>query len=228
MTPRYDTLAFDVLGTVLDEPSGLAAAAAEAAGDTDPVEFTSAWEARIGERIDAIRAGEAPYEVPDVVHRAALIEVAGRVGVSISQTDLDRLSRFGHRLAAFPDSLPAFERLSREHALAALTTAGLDQAFDMSRHSGLRWTTLISCELIGAYKPDPRTYRFLLDRLGLAPERTLFVAAHPWDLDAAAEHGMHTAYVDRAASAPDQLDAFSASFDHVAADLSRLADLLRA
>jgi 2-haloacid dehalogenase len=48
-------------------------------------------------------------------------------------------------------------------------------------------------------KPDPRIFRLLLDRYGLAAEEVLFIDDHQANVDAAAELGMHAArFVDAA------------------------------
>ena len=66
-------------------------------------------------------------------------------------------------------------------------------------------------------------YRLALDRLALDPGRTLMVAAHPWDLRAAAVHGLRTAYIERAGEgAPAPSD----TFDLTAADLATFAERL--
>jgi 2-haloacid dehalogenase len=75
-------------------------------------------------------------------------------------------------------------------------------------------------EMVHAYKRDPAVYRFALDRLALDPRRTLMVAAHPWDLRAAAGHGLRTAYIERAGEgAPEPSD----TFDLTVPDLAALA-----
>src|SRR3546814_14626237 len=59
------------------------------------------------------------------------------------------------------------------------------------------------------FKPAPAAYRYAIDTLGIDPARTLFVAAHPWDLRAAAEYGFRTAYIARpAAERPSAGDRF--------------------
>jgi 2-haloacid dehalogenase len=74
--------------------------------------------------------------------------------------------------------------------------------------------------MVHAHKPDPAVYRFALDRLALDPRRTLMVAAHPWDLRAAAAHGLRTAYTERAdEGAPEPPD----TFDLTVPDLAALA-----
>jgi 2-haloacid dehalogenase len=66
-------------------------------------------------------------------------------------------------------------------------------------------------------------YRFALDRLALDPGRTVMVAAHPWDLRAAADHGLRTAYVQRAGEgAPAPSDTFDLSVPDLAALAARL------
>jgi HAD superfamily hydrolase (TIGR01493 family) len=47
------------------------------------------------------------------------------------------------------------------------------------------------------YKPDRRMYLDAAYRLGLSPVECLMVAAHNFDLNAAASLGMHTAFVQR-------------------------------
>jgi 2-haloacid dehalogenase len=76
---------------------------------------------------------------------------------------------------------------------------------------------------VHAYKPDPAVYQFALDRLALDPRRALMVAAHPWDLRAAAAHGLRTAYIERAGEGePEPSD----RFDLTAPDLAALAERL--
>jgi 2-haloacid dehalogenase len=82
---------------------------------------------------------------------------------------------------------------------------------------------VLSAELVKAYKPDPAVYRLALDLLGLNPRQTMMVAAHPWDLRSAAEHGMCTAYITRPG---EGIPAADDSFDVSAESLADLAELL--
>lgn len=80
-------------------------------------------------------------------------------------------------------------------------------------------------EMVHTYKPDPAVYRLGLDRLALDPQRTLMVAAHAWDLRAAAALGLRTAFIGRPdADEPEPSDAF----DLTVPDLAALADRLLA
>jgi 2-haloacid dehalogenase len=176
--------------------------------------------------MNQVITGELPFEIIDELQRHGLAEAVGALGGQLPDVELVRLARAGHGLAPFSDTLAAFERLAVGHRMIGLTNAGLSQAMDMSWSAGLRWTTLVSAETVGAYKPDPRMYAYVVERLEVDPQQSLFVAAHPWDLDAAAGHGFRTAYVDRAGSTASQLETYSGRYDFVIPDLTGLADRL--
>jgi 2-haloacid dehalogenase len=115
------------------------------------------------------------------------------------------------------------------HALAgrftvvALSNASLAQLASMSAAGGLAWHCVLSAELTRAYKPDPSVYRMALDLLGLDPRHTMMIAAHPWDLRAAAGHGMRTGYVARPGEGTPAADD---QFEVHATDLADLAEQL--
>ncbi|MEV0899130.1 haloacid dehalogenase type II [Actinoplanes sp. NPDC049802] len=222
------TLVFDVVGTLLDE-DGTRTAALRSVGSDLGVDLSmlgDRWAARVDAAVAEVTAGRAPYQPPAAFYRSALTDLLRADGTELPPDRFDELARFGYRLEPFPDTAPALERLARGRALVALTNAGCGQAFAMSAQSGLRWTTLISGESVGAYKPDPRMYRHAIGTLDLDPGRTLFVAAHDWDLDAAAQHGFRTAYVDRSGGSTGDLAGYAHRFDLVVTDLDHLADAL--
>ena len=88
----------------------------------------------------------------------------------------------------------------------------------------LAWHGVLSAELIKTYKPDPAVYRLALDTLGGEARRTLMVAAHPWDLRAAAGQGIRTAFVSRPGEgvpAPnDRFDLYAESLGDLAEQLA--------
>lgn len=123
----------------------------------------------------------------------------------------------------FPDVPPGLASLRREgHALAVLTNSARATAEQHLAGAGLReaFDTVIGADEIGAYKPDRRTYAHALDRLGAAPDRTWFVAAHDWDMVGAAAAGLRTAYLDRGGPAP-----VSVAPDRTITALPQLRDL---
>ncbi|WP_369138286.1 haloacid dehalogenase type II [Modestobacter versicolor] len=217
------TLVFDVLGTLLDEDAGHLRAVRELGAEVDATAFVQRWQELFRDAVAEVRAGRRPYATTEALHAEAVAVVGAEAGVPLTDGQVERIATAGRRLDPFPEVVATLGELSRSVALVALTNAGTAQAFAMSAHAGLRWTTLVSGEAVQAFKPDPRMYRHALTTLELDPAECLFVAAHPWDLDAAAAHGMRTGYVDRTGSAPAELADLARRFDLVATDLADLA-----
>jgi 2-haloacid dehalogenase len=190
--PGRAALIFDVVGTVVDADGTLRDEAGERAG-----ELTA--------RLDALLAGLDGWRSMEALRREAYGD--------------ERLATIGHRLRPFPDAPDALRALAASHKLVALSNADLAELVDTSIAGGLTWHAVLSAELAGAFKPAPAAYAFALERLRLDPAATTLVAAHPWDLRAAARHGMRTAYVARpGADAP-------APGDRVDLQVSDLAEL---
>jgi 2-haloacid dehalogenase len=228
------TLVFDVLGTVVDEAGSVVAqvAAALAAAGVDPAAgppLAAAWSERVEALTAQAAAGQAPWRSNDALRRAALLDVvqaagpvAGLAGPALAAV-LDDLALAGHRLRAWPDSSRALQTLARSFTVVALSNASLAQLAAMSVAGGLTWHCVLSGDLARAYKPDPAVYRMAIDLLELDPAATMMVAAHPWDLRAAAEHGLRTAYISRPGEDVPQP---AEHFDVRASDLGDLAELL--
>jgi 2-haloacid dehalogenase len=220
-SPKTTTLVFDVLGTLLDEDAGQLAAARDIVG-ADAEAFMDRWQEAFHAGVAAVQEGRRPYAAGEVLSAEAVAAVAAERGEELTEAQVAWLATSGRRLEPFPEVGETLQRLASSYALVALTNAGTAQAFAMSRFAGLRWTTLVSGETVRAYKPDPRMYEHVLRTLELEAGECVFIAAHPWDLDAAAGHGFRTGYVDRAHSAPAELAAYGQRFDHVAGDLAAL------
>jgi 2-haloacid dehalogenase len=222
------TLLFDVIGTVVDEGGSMraeVAAALDQAGLAEPgraAALAAAWE----ERSWALTASldpSAPWQTVDELNARALEDVLASSRTALPAETVRRLGLVGHRLAPWPDSVAALSALAPRFAVVALSNGNLSMLTDLSARGGLTWHGVLSAELVRSRKPDPAVYRFALDRLALDPARTLMVAAHPWDLRAAASLGLRTAYVERGGEGtPEPSDSFDLSFP----DLAALADYL--
>jgi 2-haloacid dehalogenase len=232
-----DTLLFDVIGTVVDEGGTMRAEVAaelEAAGLAGPGRaeaLAAAWEERSWSLTAELDRGGS-WVSTDEVNARALADVlagggrGGRGGAgggpaaALPAEAVRRLGLVGHRLRPWPDAVAALAALARRFTVVALSNGNLSMLASVSARGGLTWHAVLSAELVGARKPDPAVYRFALDRLALDPARTLMVAAHPWDLRAAAACGLRTAYIERAGEGrPEPSD----SFDLWCPDLAALA-----
>jgi 2-haloacid dehalogenase len=220
------TLVFDIIGTVVDEAGSRAAQTAEAlsaaaVGPALAQRIATDWQQRLDTAISEIAAGQAPWRSSEELHLATLSQAL--TAADLSGVDSAGLAWAGHRLAPWPDSAAALATLACSFTVVALSNASLAQLTSMFSAGGLTWHCVLSSELVQTYKPDPAVYDLALTRLGLAPEQTMMVAAHPWDLRAAARHGMRTCYVARPGEGRPADDDH---FDLYAADLADLARIL--
>ena len=195
-------LAFDVFGTVVDWRGGiiaeLIAIAPERDLSLDAGAVADAWRKRYQPFLDRVRQGELPWQVLDKLHRAGLDEVVREFGLErLTEADLDRLVLAWHHLPPWPDAIAGLVRLRSRFVLATLSNGGMALLVNLARAAGLPFDCILSTELVKSYKPDPRTYQLVPSLLAVRPEQTMMVAAHPYDLSAAAAQGMRTAFVRR-------------------------------
>jgi 2-haloacid dehalogenase len=194
-------LAFDVFGTVVDWRSGVMAELAAVARDHDlSVEtgaFADAWRKRYQPFLDRVRLGETPWQGLDDLHRAALHAVVTEFALQLPETDLDRLVFAWHHLPPWPDAVAGLTRLRSRFVLTTLSNGGVALLIDLNRAARLPFDCILSTEMVKTYKPDPRVYRLVPDLLAVHPEQAMMVASHAYDLAAAAEQGIRTAFVRR-------------------------------
>jgi len=215
MTPRV--LAFDVFGTVVDWRSGIARESAPflaAIGrpDINPAGFADAWRARYQPAMAAVRDGERPFVVLDVLHREMLEAALLARGVDVSALDpamLEDWTRAWHRLDPWPEAVEGLTRLKARFPIVTLSNGNFALMLAMARHGGLPWDAIMGAEVTRAYKPQPEAYLATARILAVAPGELCLVAAHHSDLAAARRSGLLTAYVDRpmergGAAAPDR------------------------
>ena len=200
--PGVHVLAFDVFGTVVDWRGGiiaeLTAIAPERELSLDAGAVADAWRKRYQPFLDRVRQGELPWQVLDELHRAGLDEVVREFGLErLTEADLDRLVLAWHHLPPWPDAIAGLVRLRSRFVLATLSNGGMALLVNLARAAGLPFDCILSTELVKSYKPDPRTYQLVPSLLAVRPEQTMMVAAHPYDLSAAAAQGMRTAFVRR-------------------------------
>jgi 2-haloacid dehalogenase len=210
-----EALVFDVIGTVVDEAS--IAADLETVGAPD---VAHRWAEAIDRRLDEIRDQTAPWRSSEDVRREALDEV---LDAPISPEQRRWLEGAGRRLRPWPDSPAALRALGEHFKLVALSNASLAELAEISARGGLAWHAVLSGGLVHAYKPSPAVYELALSSLGLEPSRTLMVAAHAWDLRAAATHGLRTAFISRPGADPPRA---GDRFDLHVEDLAALVDAL--
>lgn len=195
-------LTFDVFGTVVDWRSGVAREAHAVLGplgvDRDWGAFADAWRARYVPAMEKVRKGERPWTILDDLHRENLVALLADEGIGgLGDTQIDHLNRAWHRLDPWPDTVAGLTALKRRFVIATLSNGNVALMVNMAKRAGLPWDVILGAEVARAYKPAPEAYDSAARMLGLAPAQCLMVAAHPYDLAAAAGRGFRTAYVRR-------------------------------
>ncbi len=195
-------LLFDVFGTVLDWRSSvideLAAFGTAHGLELDWPELADRWRTGFRKHQRKICDSGARFMRMDEVHRRVLDEMLADLGIAdISEPDVAGLNRAWHRLRPWPDAVHGLERLRQRRIVAALSNANLAMLVNASKHAGLPWDCVFSTALFSSYKPDPAVYWGAIKMLEIDPQEAMMVAAHAYDLDAACEIGLRTAYVFR-------------------------------
>jgi 2-haloacid dehalogenase len=220
-------LLFDVFGTCVDWRTSVAREATALGLPGERV--ADAWRARYQPQLETVRSGGREWVTLDVLHREALDDVLGELGLQLGEGARDELTLAWHRLDPWPDTVAGLTRLKRRFVIAPCSNGHIAQSVNLARHAGLPWDAILGAEIAHAYKPDPRVYRASVAALGLEPSEVMMVAAHNGDLHAAAACGLRTAFVARPREhGPGQRGDLHADdgVDVEAADLEALADLL--
>ena len=195
-------LAFDVGGTVVDWHTGvsshLASYGREHGIDADWAGLTNAWRKESLQQALSRRTVDLPRGNIDGVHRQALDAVLAEHNLdSIPAEDREAMVWYWHELDPWPDAAGGHARLAKKYLMSTLTILSLRLIIDISRRAPFHWDSVISCEMLDAYKLDPLPYREAPRLLQVEPEEILMVAAHSFDLEAGHREGLRTAFVHR-------------------------------
>jgi 2-haloacid dehalogenase len=226
-------LTFDVGGTVFDWHHTIREEVQRLAGErgveVDGARFANEWRRGMFEVLDEVRRHDRPWINADAMHREVLDALTERYAeLRLSPADCDALNvRCWHRLRAWLGAAEAIERLRSRYTVVVLTILSYAIVVDSSKHNGISWDGVISCEFLGHYKPQAEAYRAGLKLLGVRPEQAMMVAAHPSDLQAAQRVGMRAGFIPR----PDERGEGRApepdpSFDVIAEDFPDFASQL--
>ncbi|WP_306335617.1 haloacid dehalogenase type II [Streptomyces sp. KL118A] len=225
---EIDAVVFDVLGTLVDEPAGIRAGIrglAPSLDDSEVERLLSVWQEHIEREQLSMVEGAGPYRASDALDLEAARLVADAVGVD-DAASVAALAPAGRRLPPWPDTVGGLARLAERFPLIGLSNASRSALLELNAYAGLRWHQALSAEDARSYKPDPAVYRLAVTVSGHPPERLLMVAAHAWDLRAAQQLGLRTAYVARPVGDPpapsDTFDLYADGLADLSGQLERI------
>ncbi|WP_051179480.1 haloacid dehalogenase type II [Nocardia concava] len=225
-------LLFDVQGTATDFHSTIRRAAEAIAGPLAPghdwSEFVNRWRAAYFTETSQ-RPEQGPWVSVASVYRGTLDPLLDADGIDLKPEERDELTRAWTRLEPWPDTVAGLTRLRERFTLATLSNADVSAVVEISRRGDLPWHAIFAAEMVGVFKPDPRTYHLAARYLGFEPGEIMMVASHKYDIRAAKALGFRTAFIARPLEYGDPALAdaeFSDEFDINAVDFLDLADQL--
>lgn len=221
------TVVFDVLGTLVDQTGSMERHVAETAvlDGGAAAEVTRRWLGYVADQERAVVEGGRPFAPSHELDREAL---AGLVRDGLLHPDAAaRLADASEWLRPWPDTVAGLDLLAADVTVLGLSNASRRVLTGLSTNAGLRWHQALSAQDAGTYKPGPAVYELALDTAPTGSSTPIMVAAHAWDLRAAAAAGMRTAYVPRADGDPpapgDTFDLHATSLLDLHAQLLDLA-----
>jgi len=122
----------------------------------------------------------------------------------------DKLLALYRDLDAYEDAAPALSTLrERGIATAILSNGSPDMLQQAVAHAGFAnlLDHVLSVDVAGIYKPDPRTYQLAVDAFGLPREQIGFVSANGWDVAGAAYFGLAVCHLNRFSRPAEHLPA---------------------
>ena len=198
---QFTTLTFDCYGTLIDWETGIwdAMQPLVMANRADLARGTAL--AAYGRAESACQSAHAGMIYPEVLSRSHRA-MAEDLGLS-STADLD--AAFGQSLPhwpAFADSAEALRKLERRYRLVILSNVHRAGFAASNRKLGVEFDAVYTAEDVGSYKPDPRNFAYLLERLtadfGIAREHVLHTAQSLFhDHVPARAAGLANAWIDR-------------------------------
>jgi 2-haloacid dehalogenase len=201
---EVEALLFDVFGTVVDWRSCVArecaAAAARLGVKIDGLAMADAWRALYQPGMDAVRSGQRPWTILDVLHRESLDKILPSFGMAaLAEAERADLAYAWRRLDPWADVVEGLRRLKSRYVIGTLSNGNVALLTRMAKHAGLPWDVVLGAESSRAYKPLPEAYLGAARLLDLPPTRVMLVAAHNGDLAAATKCGLRTGFVPRPA-----------------------------
>lgn len=129
-----------------------------------------------------------PYET--------LVREAARA-TDMPSSAADALEAHWLDLPVWSGAQEALDALQGRTKLAVVTNCSVKLGELAAARLKIRWDCVITAEEAGAYKPDPRPYRVTLERLGVAPQDSAFVAGSGYDLFGTSAVGLRTYWHNR-------------------------------
>jgi len=190
-----EAIVFDAYGTLYDVQSveGVINAAFPGHGEF----ITQIWRMKQLE-YTWLRSMMGQYADFWQITQDSLAVALAALGLAAEPVLLAQIADAYNNLTPYPEAEAALEALSG-YRLAILSNGSPDMLRKLVRKSGLDRliSATISVDAKRVFKPDPRAYELVEERLGVAPGRVLFVSSNGFDISGAKSFGFQVARIER-------------------------------
>jgi 2-haloacid dehalogenase len=188
-------LVFDAYGTLYDVQSVAAITDAAFPGHGDTI--TQVWRLKQLE-YTWLRSLMGRYEDFRTVTRESLRYTLDTIGLTADEALIDRIVDAYNHLSPYPEAAEALRSLA-DFRLAILSNGSPDMLGALVRNSGFdRYLEgVISVDAKQVYKPNPRAYQLVQERLGVDPAEVVFVSSNGFDVVGARSFGFKVVRIER-------------------------------
>ena len=191
-------LVFDTFGTVVDWYGSIVRELEDQYPGVDAHAFAKAWREQYHPMMQKVMRQELPWTKIDDLHRMILDDLCPQFGLAhLDEHERSDLNRVWQRLHPWSDAVSGLQRLKSKFLIAPLSNGNMSLLTHMAKKAHLPWDCVLSVEIFKAYKPDPRTYKGVLELFDAEPHEVMMVACHASDLEAARGCGLQTAFIFR-------------------------------
>jgi 2-haloacid dehalogenase len=173
------------------------------------------------------RASMGKYENFDVCSRQALMFAFESLQIDLSAANRERLIEQYRSLSAYPDIVSGLQKLKEAGYQAVAFSNGVEATLRnlLQRAKILpHLQGIVSVDDLFTFKPDPRVYFHLAQRLGCPVNHTWLVSSNPFDVIGAKSAGLRAAWIKRKAELV--FDPWNIHPDLLARDLNDFAEQL--
>jgi putative hydrolase of the HAD superfamily len=197
---HFDALSFDCYGTLIDWEAGIATVlrswAARRELDLDDEALLAAYSTH-----EARAEAEHPDELYPQILARSLRQLGAELGRAVTDEDAAALARSVPDWPAFDDSHEALAQLGSRYKLIILSNIDRESFAASNRRLGVQFTSIITAQDVGSYKPAQRNFDALLAeaaRLGVGAGNLLHVAQSLFhDHVPAKRAGLPTVWINR-------------------------------
>ena len=201
---RIATVIFDMYDTLVQNPSdrwidGIEAIIREQSLDTSPELLLQEWSVGNAEFRDSRDNPDGPFRTYYQAWRDCFKGAFTRLGLPADAAGASRsFMGFLSRREPYPETVEAVRTVQDGWRTALLSNADDEYLMPNVGLLGLEFEAVLSSEEARVYKPHPKLFRQMLDRLDVAPVQAVYVGDRQYeDVQGASGVGINAVWINR-------------------------------